>query len=212
MTKVIELGSGCKVITIDPKKKRRKKLLNWRPFKKTRNSTCTPTVDHLSAYLDSLELLEFGHCLTDEQITLLKSILSPLLETCGGFLELETIEKIRNEMGKAKNGKEEIRNNEKDDWDREASKNRTLIPRFNYPDIHAQFTVHHWIEPSDKLAFLNSRTESDHEYKEYVPERMELVEIYFFVVLRMLRFQFDKMYNDWSKTKQAAHSKDFLLT
>lgn len=217
MGTVLNLGFDDNVIPL-PARKKPSILERLKGYQYKQAASCTPIINHLENYLEGLSFLSIDDRLTKEEINLLKEMFLSLLPTVGGFLDTRFIEKVRSEMTQAAKQTPEtvsvkrvIRDWEKKLWDDEAANGRTLIPGFNYPEAHARFVTRYKEDPNSRLLFLHKASDAELNSTSYVPANMELVEIYFFVVLRMIRFQFEYYYNTWSKTQQVSRRNDFLL-
>lgn len=143
-----------------------------------------PLVDSYLTMLCSRKLL------CSHELRVLQAALQPLKELMP-VVQAGIIERVRGEMAAPRQNKYTVRRDELKRWTwRRGNRCRTLIPGFDFARAYQHFLVTIDEDPDGTIRFLRP---TDHKpLGRYVPPSLRMAEVFFFVVLRMYRYQHEK--------------------
>jgi len=170
------------------------RLFRWlrRYRKKKRGEITSLPTGHLAYRSEECSLQQYLHILRSRQLLSalelkrIKLSLSGLREIIP-HLDPYFIRKVLRETRKETETLDAIRDKEKAIWEKAVEKQVRVIPGFDFKAVYQDFLVSPESDPHHTVAFL--RPEYQRPLPDYVPPSLCMAEIYFFILLRMFRYQ-----------------------
>jgi len=158
-------------------------VVPFKPRPKKQDMETRARIPHsdLDSYFENMIRLKL---LSRDDVNLLEKALAPLLAI---FPFLETIETVREEIAQEGVTKDFIRSEERCNWLSAGSKGESFIAGFDFEKAYDHFLVTSEEDENRTVVFLGGKNSA----QKYVPPSRADAETFFFVILRMFRYQFN---------------------